>query len=79
MGLPGKRLSRSSKRRRAAHFALENKVLGSCPQCKKPVMPHRACVACGTYKGRAVISLKTPKVSTATKAHDHDHDHKDEK
>lgn len=59
MGLPGKRLSRSSKRRRAAHFALKPKTLISCKKCASPLLPHRACQTCGTYKGRAVIKLKT--------------------
>lgn len=59
MGLPGKRLSRSSKRRRAAHFALKPKTLISCKKCASPLLPHRACPNCGTYKGRAVIKLKT--------------------
>ncbi len=59
MGLPGKRLSRSSKRRRASHFALSPKTLTECKKCKKSILPHRACAYCGTYKGRDVIKMKT--------------------
>jgi len=61
MGLPGKRLSRSSKRRRAAHFALEKVQLAKCPKCKKETMPHIACQFCGTYKTREAIKTKLPK------------------
>jgi large subunit ribosomal protein L32 len=25
-----------------------------CPKCREPVLPHRACPACGHYKGRQV-------------------------
>lgn len=29
----------------------------SCPKCKEPVLPHTACLNCGTYKGREVIDV----------------------
>lgn len=61
MGLPGKRLSSSSKRRRAAHFALDKKVFVACSQCKKDIMPHRTCPFCGTYKARSIVDIKLPK------------------
>lgn len=56
MGLPGHRRTSSHKRRRSAHFALKTVVLTKCTQCKKPVMPHRACAFCGNYKGRKVAA-----------------------
>jgi large subunit ribosomal protein L32 len=59
MGLPSKRRTKTSKKERASHFALKPKALTKCSQCGKPVMPHRACNACGTYKGKAVVKLKT--------------------
>ncbi len=65
MGLPGKRLSRSSKRRRAAHFSLKKKVFVACGQCKKEIMPHTACPFCGTYKAREVLALRVPKALKA--------------
>ena len=60
MGLPGHRRTSSHKKRRAAHFALKKIVLSTCPKCKEPVMPHRACMNCGTYAGRQVIKLASP-------------------
>lgn len=30
----------------------------SNPECKKPVLPHHVCLACGTYKGKQVITIK---------------------
>ena len=30
-----------------------------CPKCGEPVMPHRACKACGTYNGRQVKVIKS--------------------
>ena len=29
-----------------------------CPKCGEPVMPHRACKACGTYNGRQVVAVE---------------------
>ena len=60
MGLPGHRRTSSHKRRRASHFALKKLNLTTCPKCKEPVMPHRACRNCGTYAGRNVLKLKSP-------------------
>jgi large subunit ribosomal protein L32 len=62
MALSGKRLSRSSKRRRASHFALKKKTLLPCAKCKKMILPHRACAYCGTYKERLVTIIKNPKL-----------------
>lgn len=64
MGLPGHRRTSSDKRRRAAHFALTEQTIQTCPQCKKPMLPHRACGNCGMYKGRQVTNkskVKTQK------------------
>jgi large subunit ribosomal protein L32 len=61
MGLPGHRRTSSHKRRRAAHFALKASKLVKCSNCKKPILPHRACVYCGYYLGRVVIKIKAPK------------------
>lgn len=68
MGLPGKRRTKSSKKRRAAHFALKKTKLQKCAQCGKPVKAHQACAFCGTYKGRAVIKIKTKKPTERQKA-----------
>ena len=62
MGLPGHRRTSSHKRRRAAHFALTEKTVQDCPKCHKPLLPHRACAFCGTYKGRQVINTSKTKV-----------------
>ena len=58
MGLPSKRRTKTSKRDRASHFALDKKDLVKCPKCGKPTLSHRACNFCGTYKGRQVITIK---------------------
>ena len=62
MGLPGHRRTSSDKRRRAAHFALSESAMTTCPKCAKPIRPHRACAFCGYYKGRKVVGKAEKKV-----------------
>lgn len=59
MGLPAKRRPKSSKLRRAAHFALRKISLTECSHCHKPVLPHRVCRNCGYYRGRPVLRIST--------------------
>jgi large subunit ribosomal protein L32 len=60
MGVPKKRTSKMRRnRRRAANSNLKVAVqVIACPKCKEPVLPHRACAACGFYKGREVIKVE---------------------
>ncbi|MGC3996211.1 MAG: 50S ribosomal protein L32 [Anaeromyxobacter sp.] len=56
MGVPKKRTSSMRRdRRRAANFKLKPVNVIKCPKCKEPVLPHRACPSCGSYKGETVI------------------------
>lgn len=58
MGVPKKRTSKMRRdRRRAANNNLRSSVqVIKCDNCKEPVLPHRACQACGYYKGREVVA-----------------------
>jgi large subunit ribosomal protein L32 len=58
MGLPSKRRTKTSKKERSSHFALKTQSLSKCPKCGKPVLSHRACSKCGTYKGKEVLDVK---------------------
>ncbi|HEX9664307.1 MAG TPA: 50S ribosomal protein L32 [Patescibacteria group bacterium] len=58
MGVPTQRRTKSSKGKRASHFALKKIKLFKCPQCQKPVQPHHACKYCGYYKGREAVKIK---------------------
>ena len=59
MGLQSQKRTKSSKKRRASHFALIKVKLSECSHCKKPIRPHHACANCGYYKGREVIKIET--------------------
>ncbi len=60
MGVPKKRTSKMRRdRRRAANNNLRTAVqVISCPKCREPVMPHRACTACGYDHGREVLKVE---------------------
>lgn len=36
-------------------------TIGTCanPECGKPVLPHHVCMACGFYKGRKAVNVKS--------------------
>jgi large subunit ribosomal protein L32 len=58
MALPKKRHSRSRRDKRRTHDRLKEQSLSLCSQCSEPKLPHRACLSCGTYRGREVIVTK---------------------
>ena len=68
MGLQGHRRTSSHKRRRASHFALKPTSLSECSHCKKPTKTHHACEACGYYKDRQVIKVKSKVLKKVGKA-----------
>ncbi|MBU1721519.1 50S ribosomal protein L32 [Patescibacteria group bacterium] len=58
MGLPSKRRTSTSKNNRRSHHALKGIVTKKCTACGAAVLPHKACTACGDYKGKTVIDVK---------------------
>jgi large subunit ribosomal protein L32 len=56
MAVPKKKMSRSRTRRRKANWRVAAPQTVRCPQCDSPKLPHRACLECGTYKGREVLT-----------------------
>jgi large subunit ribosomal protein L32 len=34
-------------------------LVGRCPSCGEPRIPHRVCMACGQYRGEAVFEPTT--------------------
>jgi len=64
MSVPKKRGTRSSVKRRQSHDSLKDKMLTTCNQCGKSILPHTACNYCGFYKGKEVIKIKSKKSKT---------------
>ena len=67
---PTQKRTKSSKKRRASHFALTKSKLVKCSKCGKPKKPHHACSHCGTYRGKQAIALKAKKKTAKQKAKD---------
>lgn len=55
MPLPKRRHSNARTRKRRANDALSVPAVIECPNCHERKLPHRACPACGYYRGREVV------------------------
>lgn len=65
-GVPIKHHTKSKVGRRRSHLALKPERIFVCPNCGQPILPHRYCSSCGSYKGK-VIKEKKLKVKKASK------------
>jgi len=57
MAVPKQRHTKSRRNRRRSHQALDKQNLSNCPKCGSPILPHRACQSCGSYKNQEVIDV----------------------
>ena len=55
MAVPFRKVSKTRKRMRRAHNALEVVGTTKCPGCGAVIKPHRVCKKCGSYKGTKVV------------------------
>jgi large subunit ribosomal protein L32 len=55
---PKRRHSTRRTANRRSHDFLTAQGLSECPNCHEKKLPHRACLKCGAYKGRAVLDVK---------------------
>jgi len=62
--LTKRKYAKARQGERRAHMKLEKPPLDVCPQCHSAKLAHHACTTCGTYKGREVLKIKTPKKAT---------------
>jgi large subunit ribosomal protein L32 len=63
MALPKRKYAKARQGKRRSHLSLSVPKLVECTQCHTPKLPHHACPTCGTYAGREVVEIKTPKKS----------------
>lgn len=61
MSVSKKRKSSSRTKRGRSHQALTKIKLIKCSKCGKPTLPHRVCIACGSYQGKEIIKPKVKK------------------
>jgi large subunit ribosomal protein L32 len=55
---PKRKHSKGRRNRRRSHDSLPVPGVSLCPNCYEVKQPHRACPACGYYKGREVIKIE---------------------
>ena len=63
MALPKQRHTRHRRDRARKQYDTTFVNTSRCPQCEGPVLTHKACPQCGTYKGREVVKMKAPKLA----------------
>ena len=55
MPVPKRKTSKSKRDKRRTHQKIDAPNVSVCPECGESKLPHHACLACGSYKGRTVI------------------------
>jgi len=59
MANPKHRHSKSRRdKRRTEKQKLMAPNLTTCPQCQEVKQPHHACMSCGTYNGREIVTVQ---------------------
>lgn len=61
------RHTRAHTANRRSHHALEGARLSKCVKCEALHIRHQVCTACGTYRGKAVLSLAKARTKTEAK------------
>ena len=59
--LPKRKYAKARQGKRRGHLGVALPRIDYCPQCHSPKLSHHVCPTCGTYAGREVIEIKTPK------------------
>ncbi len=59
--LPKRKYAKARQGERRQHIRAVPPSLINCPQCNSPKLPHHVCPTCGSYAGREVIEIKSPK------------------
>ncbi|MDD5747980.1 MAG: 50S ribosomal protein L32 [Actinomycetota bacterium] len=58
MAVPKRRVSKTRRDSRRAHFKAKTPTVVECPQCHKPKLPHRVCRECGYYNGKQIFEVE---------------------
>ena len=56
--VPFRKVSKTRKRMRRSHNALELPGMVKCSNCGETIKPHRVCPKCGNYKGKTVVTVE---------------------
>ncbi len=61
MALPKRKHSKARRDKSRTHWKLTVASMTKCPQCARPILPHRVCASCGYYRGRQVVVVSEKK------------------
>ena len=59
--LPKRKYAKARQGKRRSHLKSSLPSLDYCPQCHSPKLSHHVCPTCGSYAGREVIEIASPK------------------
>lgn len=63
--LPKRKYAKARAGERRAHLGVVPPTLDKCPQCHNAKLAHHVCPTCGTYAGREVLKVESPKKPTS--------------
>ena len=55
--VPFRKVSKTRKRMRRSHNAMDIPGTTKCSVCGEMIKPHRVCTKCGNYKGKKVVEV----------------------
>ena len=58
MAVPKRKTSKARRDKRRANWKLSIPGMVACPNCGELKLSHRVCKACGSYKGKEVVSTE---------------------
>jgi large subunit ribosomal protein L32 len=67
MANPKQKRSKSNIRTRRRNWKLRRVTLSVCPHCRKPRLPHHACLNCGYYNGRQAVKVGDDQAASKAK------------
>jgi large subunit ribosomal protein L32 len=67
MANPKQRHTRHRRDRARKQYDVALTNTQACPKCQAPILPHRACSRCGTYKGKEIVNVM-PRIKQEKKA-----------
>ena len=59
--LPKRKYAKARQGKRRSHLAMAAPSLSQCPQCHSSKLSHHVCPVCGSYAGKEIIAIKSPK------------------
>ena len=58
MAVPKKKKSKSKRDMGRAHHHVKMPNVALCPECQEPVLSHRICPQCGSYRGKTIVKIE---------------------